>query len=111
MIEEVKSFLHVQDDLDKIKKVHSRALVEHENLKTKNLTLEKEISEVKAKYEKISTNVEKFNKDKEKVHDLLTYQSNDRNKFGLSFDEKSAKKVSTILLQVSRCFYYETTLL
>src|SRR5438270_7048954 len=47
LIEEVKSFLHVQDDLAKIKKVHSRDLIENENLKTKNLNLEKEISMLK----------------------------------------------------------------
>src|SRR3954463_5331437 len=94
LIEEVKSLLHVQDDLDKIKKTHFKALVENENLKTKNLSLEKEISEVNAKYEEISANVKEFNKDKEKLHDLLTYQNNDKNKFGLGFDENSAKKVS-----------------
>src|SRR2546430_13009143 len=62
--------------------------------KEKNLCLEKEISEVKAKYEEISANVKEFNKGKEKLHDLLTYQNNDRNKFGLDFNENSAKKVS-----------------
>ena len=94
LIVEVKSLWSVKDDFDKIKKTHSRALVENENLNTKNLTLKK-ISEVKAKYEEISTNVKEFNKGKEKLHELLTYQSNDRNKFGLDFDENSAKNVST----------------
>src|SRR4051812_35211064 len=61
---------------------------------TKNLSLEK-FSEVNTKYEEISSNVKEFNKGKEKLHDLLTFQSNDRNKFGLDFDEKSVKKAST----------------
>src|SRR5436189_5554453 len=30
-----------------------------------------------------------------KFHDMFSFQSNDRNKFGLGFDEKFAKKVST----------------
>src|SRR5436190_11108438 len=49
LISEVKSLLHVQDDLDKIKKIHSKVLIENEILNEKNLSLEKEISEVKAK--------------------------------------------------------------
>src|SRR5436189_2422497 len=40
LISEVKSFLHVQDDLNKIKKIHSNTLKENENLKKKNLCLE-----------------------------------------------------------------------
>src|SRR2546430_16674361 len=62
--------------------------------KEKNLCLEKEISEVKAKYEEISANVKEFNKGKEKLHDLLKYQNNDKNKFGLGFNKNSPKKVS-----------------
>src|SRR4051812_20779000 len=38
--------------------------------------------------------LKKFNKGKEKLHDLLSYQNNDKDKFGLGFDENSAKKVS-----------------
>src|SRR5436190_17801994 len=58
------------------------------------MCLEKEASEVKAKYEEISANIKEFNKGKEKLHDLLKFQNNDKNKFGLGFDENSAKKVS-----------------
>src|SRR4051812_38217069 len=94
LISEVKTFLHIQDELDKIRKIHSKTVKENENLKEKNLCLEKEISEVNAKYEEISTNVKKFNKGKEKLHDLFKYQNNDKNKFGLGFDENSAKKYS-----------------
>src|SRR3954468_1517080 len=94
LISEVKSFLHIQDDLDKIKKIHYKTVKENENLKEKNLSLKKEISEVKVKYEEISANVKEFNKGKEKLHDLLKFQNNDKNKFGLGFDENSAKKVS-----------------
>src|SRR5438270_12561482 len=36
LISEVKSFLHVKDDLDKIKKIHSKTVKENENLKGKN---------------------------------------------------------------------------
>ena len=93
MIEEVKSLLTVKDDFDKSMKVHSRVLVENENLKSKNLSLEKEISEVNAKYEEFFSNVIEFNKGKEKLHDLLAFQSNYRNKFSLGFNEKSSKKV------------------
>src|SRR5438270_7029550 len=78
--------------------IKSRRLIidckENEHLKEKNLCLEKEISEVKIKYEEISANVKEFNKGKEKLHDLLKFQNNDKNKFGLGFDENSAKKVS-----------------
>src|SRR5436853_2402870 len=95
MIGEIKSLLLVKDDFDKLKKTHSKLIVENDNLKAKNLSLEKEISEVKVKYEEISLNVKKFNNGKEKLHDLLTFQSNDKNKFGLGFDEKSCKKVSS----------------
>src|SRR5438270_9979024 len=78
--------------------IKSRRLIidckKNENLKEQNLCLEKEISEVKAKYEEISANVKEFNKGKEKLHDLLKFQNNDKNKFGLGFDESSAKKIS-----------------
>src|SRR3954465_7038483 len=65
LISEVKSYVNIHDDLDKIKKIHSKTVKENENLKEKNLSLEKEISEVKAKYEEISANVKEFNKGKE----------------------------------------------
>src|SRR5436190_5561102 len=94
LIKEVNTFLHIQDDLDNVKKIHKKTIKENEHLKEKNLCLEKEISEVKAKYEEISANVKEFNKGKEKLHDLLKFQNNDKNKFGLGFDENSAKKVS-----------------
>src|SRR3954467_15083061 len=63
-------------------------------LRKRTYFLKKKISEVKAKYDEISANVKEFNKGKEKLHDLLKYQNNDKNKFGLGFDESSAKKVS-----------------
>ena len=95
MIREIKFLLVVKDDFDKTKKIHSRLLVENESLKAKNLSLEMEVLEIKAKYEEISSNVKEFNKGKEKLHDLLAFQSKYRNKFGLGFDEKSSKKVSS----------------
>src|SRR5436853_1755337 len=95
MIVYIKSLLLVKDDFDKLKKTHSKLVVENDNLKTKNLNLEKEVSGIKVKYEEISLNVKEFNKGKEKLHDLLKFQNNDKNKFGLGFDEKSAKKVSS----------------
>src|SRR4051812_38150758 len=94
LIKKVNTFLHIQDDLDNVKKIHKKTVKENEHLKEKNLCLEKEISEVKAKYKEISANVKKFNKGKEKLHDLLKFQNNDKNKFGLSFDENFAKKIS-----------------
>src|SRR5256886_10717993 len=94
LIKEVNTFLHIQDNLDDVKKIHKKNVKGNEHLKEKNLCLEKEISEVKAKYEEISANVKEFNKGKEKLHDLLKFQNNDKNKFGLGFDENSAKKVS-----------------
>ena len=69
LIKEVNTFLHIQDNLDDVKKIHKKTVNENENLKGKNLCLEKEISEVKAKYEEISANVKEFNKGKEKLHD------------------------------------------
>src|SRR5436853_5175977 len=95
MIVYIKSLLLVKDDFDKLKKTHSKLIVENDNLKAKNLSLEKEVSEIKVKYEEISLNVKEFNKGKEKLHDLLKFQNNDKNKFGLGFDEKSTKKVSS----------------
>src|SRR5436853_2286513 len=95
MIGKIKSLLLVKDDFDKLKKTHSKLIIENDNLKTKNISLENEISEVKTKFEEISLNVKEFNKGKEKLHDLLKFQNNDKNKFGLGFDEKSAKKVSS----------------
>src|SRR5436189_2139678 len=53
LISEVKSFLHVQDDLDKIKKIHSKTVKENENLKEKNLNHEK-------KFLKSKQNIRKF---------------------------------------------------
>src|SRR3954467_7937072 len=94
LISEVKTFVTIHDDLDEIKRDHYKTIKENKHLKEKNLCLEKEASEVKAKYEKISANVKEFNKGKEKLHDLLKFQNNDKNKFGLGFDENSAKKVS-----------------
>src|SRR4051812_15710982 len=94
LISEVNTFLHIQDDLDNVKKIHKKTVKENEHLKEKNLCLEKEASEVKAKYEEILAIVKEFNKGKEKLHDLLKFQNNDKNKFGLGFDENSAKKVS-----------------
>src|SRR5436189_112001 len=94
LISEVKTFVNIHDDSDEIKKNHKKTIKENEHLKEKNLCLEKVASEVKAKYEEISANVKEFNKGKEKLHDLLKFQNNDKNKFGLSFDENSAKKVS-----------------
>src|SRR3954463_5078917 len=44
LISEFKSFINIQDDLDKIKKTHYKTVKENENLKEKNLSLEKEIS-------------------------------------------------------------------
>src|SRR5436190_685935 len=94
LISEVKTFVNIHDVLDKIKKIHSKTVKENENLKEQNLCLEKEISEVKAKYEENSANVKEFNKGKEKLHDLLKFQNNYKNKFDLDFDENSTKKVS-----------------
>src|SRR3954464_3993472 len=94
LIKELNTSLHIRHNLDDVKKIHKKIVKENEHLKEKNLCLEKEISEVKVKYEEISANVKEFNKGKEKLHDLLKFQNNDKNKFGLDFDENSAKKVS-----------------
>src|SRR3954464_11467525 len=94
LIAEVKTFVNIHDDLDEIKKEHKKTVKENEHLREKNLSLEKEASEIKAKYEEISVNVKEFNKGNEKLHDLLKFQNNDKNKFGLGFDENSAKKIS-----------------
>src|SRR3954469_20341871 len=94
LIKDLNTSLHIQENLDNVKKIHKKTVKENEHLKEKNLCLEKEISEVKVKYEEISANVKKFNKGKEKLHDLLKFQNNDKNKFSLGFDENSAKKVS-----------------
>src|SRR5256886_5889058 len=94
LISEMKTFVNIHDDLDEIKKDHKKTIKENEHLKAKNLCLEKEASEVKAKYEEISANVKEFNKGKEKLLDLLKFQNIDKNKFGLGFDENSAKKIS-----------------
>src|SRR5437588_20725 len=94
LIKELNTSLHIRDNLDDVKKIHKKVVKENEHLKEKNLCLEKEISEVKVKYEEISANVKEFNKGKEKLHDLLKFQNNDKNKFGLGFDENSAKKIS-----------------
>ena len=94
MIGEIKSLLHFKDDFDKMKKTHSKMIVENDNLKSRSLSLEKEILEVKVKYEEISLKLKEFNKGKEKLHNLLKFQNNDKNKFGLGFNEKSSKKVS-----------------
>src|SRR5436189_5430489 len=93
-IKELNTSLNIQENLDNVKKIHKKTVKENEHLKEKNLCLEKEIFEVKAKYEEISANVKEFNKGKEKIHDLLKFQNNDKNKFGLGFEENSAKKVS-----------------
>ena len=77
MIREIKFLLVVKDDFDKTKKIHSRLLVENESLKAKNLSLEKEVYEINAKYEEISFNVKNFDKEKKKLHDLLVFQNND----------------------------------
>src|SRR5438270_6239352 len=90
LIKELNTSLHIQDNLDDVKKIHKKIVKENEHLKEKNLCLEKEISEVKVKYEEISANVKEFNKGKEKLRDLLKFQNNDKNKFGLGFDENSA---------------------
>src|SRR5204863_1003742 len=94
LIKELNTSLHIRDNLDDVKKIHKKIVKENEHLKEKNLCLEKEISEVKVKYEEISANVKEFNKGKKKLRDLLKFQNNDKNKFGFGFDESSAKKVS-----------------
>src|SRR3954463_16461215 len=74
LISEVKTFVNIHDKLDKIKKVHYKTVKENEHLKEKNLCLEKEISEVKAKYEEISANVKEFNKDKKNFMICLSFK-------------------------------------
>ena len=51
--------------------------------------LDKDISIFKMKYEVILKNVTKFNQEKEKLNDLLSYQKMSHNHYGLRFFEKS----------------------
>src|SRR2546430_9947733 len=53
LITEVNTFLHIQDDLDNVKKIHKKTVKENEHLKEKNLCLEK-------KFLKLKSNMKKF---------------------------------------------------
>ena len=55
------------------------------------------ISIFKMKYEKILKNVTKFNQEKEKLNDLLSYQKMSHNHYGLGFLNQSEKSIHVII--------------
>ena len=58
--------------------------------------LDKDISCIKSKYEIISSNVGKFNKGKEDLNSLLSFQKNSNSRHGLGFSSKLSSKTNDV---------------
>ena len=91
-------------EIDSLKEINHAFLSENRNLANNNHFLKTEcdflksrisdldinVNSLKSKYEIISKNVGKFNKGKENLNNLLSYQKSSNNKQGLGFTSKSS---------------------
>src|SRR5436189_1378060 len=76
------------------RRIIRRLLKKMNILGKRTCVLKKKLLKLKPNMKKFQPMLRNLTKAKKKLHDLLKFQNNDKNKFGLSFDENSAKKVS-----------------